>query len=370
MRKRLDSLDIKILEALGVYGPRSVPEIARRIKAPMSTVRDRIKFLKSHFSLSLQISVYHTFIGLKKAFVFARATPGLESLLWESMKANDYWLYITARYDRPESFYGIYGIPIDNTKEFEQFVEQIKKSRIAQSVKLFWSTCIHTVNLTNNWYDHQAERWVFKWDKWILDIESRGTSLPPTLVEPESYPQKADTIDIVILKELQKNAECKLSDIAKLLNVSRKTVHYHFKNHVIGKGLIEKYVVFLPHFEDQSDRYCFRFIFHDEENMAKFALSLTDKPFMRSIGKIFGENALFVEIYLPRKEFRGFTDALSELIRKGLMKSYDYAIGDPVRRELQTIPYEFFKGRLWVYDHKEHMRRLNELAKEIATVTH
>jgi len=361
MRKRLDPLDIKILEAMGVYGPRSILKLAKKINAPVPTVRDRVKQLKSHFSLHLHMKVYHTFIGLKKAFVFARATPGHERLLWESLKANEYWLYLTARYDTPQSFYGIYGIPIDHTEEFDQFVKQIEKLRIAQNIDLFWSTCIHTVNLTDNWYDHETQQWVFEWNKWIESIESQGTTLPYTLVEPQSYPQKADRIDIIILKELHKNAECKLCDIAKLLDVSPKIVQYHFKNHVIAKGLIEGYMVFLPHFEALSDSYCFRFNFHDEKNMAKFALSLKDKPFVRSIGKIFGKSALFIDIYLPRKEFRGFTDSLSKLIRIGLLKSYDYVIEDPSRKQVQTISYEFFKDKLWIYDHEKHMKRLHEL---------
>ncbi|MDH5450481.1 MAG: AsnC family transcriptional regulator [Candidatus Bathyarchaeota archaeon] len=362
MRKQLDSLDIKILEALGVYGPRNISKLAERIKVPTPTVRDRIKALKSHFSLLLQVSVYHTSIGLKKAFVFAKAAPGREQLLWESMKANGYWLYLTARYDAPESFYGIYGIPKDHTEQFKQFVERIEKLGIAQSINLYWSTCIQTLNLTDNWYDHESGRWAFKWDKWIKDIPSQGTSLPNTLVESESYPQKADRIDVIVLKELQKNAECELCDIAKLLAVSPQTVQYHFKNHVIAKGLIEGYVVFLPHFEALSDSYCFRFDFHDKEFMARFALSLKDKPFVRSIGKIFGKNALFVHIYLPREEFRGLTDSLPKLIRNGQLKSYDYSIEDPSRKKAQTIPYEFFKDKSWIYDHRKHMEKLQELA--------
>jgi len=365
MPKRLDSLDIKILEALGVYGPRSISKLARIMNIPVSTVRDRIMVLKSHFSLLLQAKIYHTFIGLKKAFVFSRATPGHERLLWDSMRANDYWLYLTARYDIPESFYGIYGIPANHTEQFEQFVKQIKKLGIARNIDLFWSTCIHEVSLTDNWYDHESERWVFKWDKWIEDIERQGTSLPHTIVEPKSYPQKADKIDIIILKELQKDAECEFSYIAKLLDVSPQRVQYHFENHVIGKGLIEGYTVFLPHFEYVSESCCFRFNFHTEKGMTKFALSFEDKPFVRSIGKIFGRNALFVHIYLPRKEFRGFTDSLSKLIRNGVMKSYDYAIEDISRKQAETIPHQLFKDKSWIYDHKEYMKKLHELDRRI-----
>lgn len=363
MRKRLDPLDIKILEALGVHGPRNISKLAKILGLPIPTVRDRVKTLKTRFSLILQVSVYHTFIGLKKAFVFARATPGHGRLLWESMKANGYWLYLTARYDTPESFYGIYGIPIDHTKEFEQFTEQIKKLAIAQSIDLFWSTCIYTSNLTDDWYDHETGNWVFNWDRWVNELPNQGTSLPYTLVESENYPQKADKFDIIVLKELQKNAESELCDIAKLAGVSPQIIQYHFKDHVIEKGLVEGYTVFLPHFESHSDSHCFRFHFHDEEAMARFALSLKGKPFARSIGKIFGEKALFVHIYLPREQFRGFTDSLARLIKDNQLKSYDYTIEDTSRKTAQTIPYEFFKGKSWIYDHKSHMKALNELAK-------
>jgi DNA-binding Lrp family transcriptional regulator len=315
----------------------------------------------SLFSVFTRANTYHTFIGLKKAFVFARATPGCERLLWELFKANGYWLYLIARYDRPESLYAIYGIPIDHTEEFEAFIKEIEELKIARNIQLFWSTCIQTVNLTDDWYNYESEKWVFKWDKWTKNIESQGTSLPYTLVEPKDYPQKADMIDIIILKELEKNADCKLSDIAKLLDVSPKTVSYHYRNHVTAKSLIEGYAVLFPYFEEASDLYCFRFDFPNYENMAKFALSLMNKPFVLNIGKIFGKNALFVQIYLPRKEFRGFTDSLSKLIRDGLMKSYDYAIGDRSREAAQTISYEFFKDKSWIYSHKEHMEKLHKL---------
>jgi len=362
MMRRLDSVDIKILEALGVEGPRNVLRLAGRVNMPVPTVYSRLKSLKSHFSLYLQANTYHAFIGLKKAFVFAKSSPGREKLLWDSMKANKYWLFLAARYDEPESLYGIYGIPVNHTEEFKQFLEEMEKLNIAQDIDLLWSTCIQTINLTDNWYNHKSEQWIFEWNKWIEDIENQGNSLPHTLVEPGSYPQKADMIDIIILKELEKSAESELCDIAKLLDASPQAVQYHFRKHVIAKGLIEGYMVLLPYFEGVCDNYCFRFNFHDEKDMARFALSLMDKPFARSVSRILGENALFVRIYLPRKEFRGFTDSLSKLIRNGIMKSYDYVIEDPLVKERQTISYEFFKDGSWIYDHREHMKRLHELA--------
>jgi DNA-binding Lrp family transcriptional regulator len=365
MRRRLDSLDIQLLEALGIYGPRSISNLARKMGVPAPTIRDRLQTLKSHFSLLLQAKVYHTFIGLKKAFVFARATPGYEKLLWEAMKTNGYWLFLTARYDSPESFYGIYSIPIEHVDEFEQLVRQMKELKIAQSADLFWSTCIHEVNLTGSWYNHESKRWIFKWNEWVESIESQGTSLPPTLKESKSYPQKADETDIIILKELQKNAECKLTNMARLMGLSPQIVRYHFENHVVEKGLIEGYSAFLPHFEMASESYCFKLHFYDEKNMAKCARSFEDKPFVRSLGKIFGDDALLVHIYLPREEFRGLTDSLTKLVRKGVMRSYDYVVEDINRKQGQTIPYKFFKDKSWIYNHNEYIEELRRISAQI-----
>jgi len=365
MRKLLDTLDLKILEALGIYGPRNILTLAKTIQVPVTTVRDRIRSLRSHLSLYLRVSIYHTFIGLKKVFVFAKATPGHERSLWKALKTNGYWLYLTAIYGKPESFYGIYGIPIEKTEQFHLFIDEIKKSKLAQSISLHWSTCIQTINLSNHWYDNKMSGWVFKWDKWINDIGNRGTNLPPTLSESVSYPQKADRIDIIILKELQKTADCKLSSIAKLLGISPQVVQYHFRNHVIAKGLIEGYEVSIPHFEVSSDVHCFRFNFDDEKKLAGFALSLLNKPFARSVTKIYGEDGLFSRIYLPRKQFRGFTDSLGELIRYGMLRNYDYVIEDPSRSEAQTIPYELFQNNSWVYDHSGYLRKIHGLDASI-----
>ncbi|MEA2090462.1 MAG: AsnC family transcriptional regulator, partial [Thermoproteota archaeon] len=246
MSKQLDSIDMHILEALGIDGPRNVTKIARKLGMPAETVRDRVKRLKSHFSLRFRANIYHTFLGLKKTFVSAKATPGNEGLLQECLKANGYWLYLSACYGRAESFYGIYGIPIDHTREFKRFLAETRKLGIAENIDISWSTCLHTVNLTDTWFDYELNTWVFRWNEWSESIETQGAELPKTLIEPDGYPQKADMIDVIMLKELEKDGTIKLCDVAKILNVRPQVVQYHYKNHVIGKELIEGFAVLLP----------------------------------------------------------------------------------------------------------------------------
>lgn len=362
MQKQLDHTDIRILEALGIYGPRNLEKLAQEIDMPVQTVRDRTKRLESLFSLRLQANIYHTYIGLKKAFVFAKANPGFEDLLMDCLKAEGFYLYLARTYAPPGGLYGIYGIPFEHTADFEDFIREIDELNVTESINLFWSTCIQTINVTDDWFDQESNAWTFDWEKWVRKIESQGVQLPPTLMEADSYPQKADQIDLLILTELEIDATSRLRDVAKTLNLSPQKVQYHFTNHIIERGLIEGYAVLLPYFRDDSDVFCFRFDFNNSENMAKFALSLMNKPFARGLSKIFGENALLGHVYLPRKEFGGFMNTLSGMVRKSLLKDYDYVIEDPSRSpKQQTISSEFFESGRWVYNHKEHLTKLRSL---------
>ena len=82
------------------------------------------------------------------------------------------------------------------------------------------------------------------------------------------------------------------------------------------------------------------------------------------MGKILGENTLFVEVVLLTNEFRKFIDTLSKMARMKLVRSYKYAIQDLSLMRRQTISGEFFKGNCWIYDHENHMETLRQKVSE------
>jgi DNA-binding Lrp family transcriptional regulator len=367
MRDKLDLLDVKIIEGLAKYGPRNVTEIARKLNVSRGTILSRIKRMSSLFYLRPLTNVYHTNIGLKKAVVFAKATPGYEELLFDCLKVNKFHIYLTRCYGAFEGYIGIYVIPKNSTTKFVQFIEEIKKLGVADHIRVFWSTCFHTVNRTSNWFDCPSETWIFPWDKWIKEIPAEETKLPYTLVDPKDFPLRADQIDLFIVKELEKDATINLTVIAKKLGTTLQNVHYHYKRHVIKHGLIEDFQIgILPFDRTISDMFSFAFKFDSWEKMAKFARSLLDKPFAFSVGKVLGENAIVVQLYLPRQEFRNFIEHLSKLIRAGFLQTYEYVIQDlsPGKWSRETIPYEFFKHGSWEYNHDRYMQELQNLVTQ------
>ncbi|MFQ6086727.1 MAG: AsnC family protein [Candidatus Bathyarchaeia archaeon] len=362
--QKLDYTDLRIIEGVASYGPRNISQVARTLGMPIEMVRRRIKRMRSRKLLWLHADIYHTNLGLKKAVVIAEATPGYEKLLSNCLKANDFWIYITRCYGRFEGYLGIYTIPKNHCNDFEGFLAKLKEVGVVQNTHIFWSTCFQNVNPTTNWFDPYSQEWVFPWETWIEEIQTREANLPSTLQDPEDFPIKGDYVDIFILKEMEKDATINFSDIAMMLGLTLQDVRYHYHEHVVKRRLLEGFEVeVFPYDETASDIYFLVFRFPDMKKMAKFALSLLDKPFVFFLGKILGQPGMVGQLYLPRKEFKNFKDSLSTLIRRGFLQSYDYMIQHSDEWSRQTIPYEFFENETWIYNHEKHIRTLKELVE-------
>ena len=364
MPMRFDLLDVKILEILGIHGPRNITSLARKLGVPTETVRKRIKRIQSRNFFRTHVSVYHTNLGLKKAVVFAEAVSGYEDLLFESLKINDFWIYLSRCYGMNEGCLGIYTIPRSHCTDFEQFLSEIERLKLAKKIDHHWSTCFHGVNLRRNWFDPVSKSWRFLWDEWIEEIPTRRTRLPFTLVDPPDFPVNGDKTDVLILKELEKDAAVSFTNLAKILGISPQLIRYHFYEHLIKRNLLEDYQISLYPFDRAvSDMFFFIFKFDSGEKLAKFATSLMDKPFVNSLGKILEENALIANLYMPKAEFRKFIEILSRLVKSGFLQSYLYVIQDLDRTLRQTISYEYFKNRGWIYEHEKYINSLQDLVK-------
>ncbi|MGD0496245.1 MAG: hypothetical protein ABSB28_09440 [Candidatus Bathyarchaeia archaeon] len=364
MPVHLDPIDVRILEGLAESGPRNMMKLARELDIPRGTIITRINRMSSSFYLTLLTTIYHTNLGLKKAVVFAKAVAGREDLLFDCLKVNKFYIYLSRCFGLFEGCVGVYVIPVEHTAEFEGFLTEVEKLGITENIKLFWSTCFHTVNRSRKWFDYDEGRWVFPWEEWLEEVSSSGSELPYTLRDPESFPLKADETDLFIIKELEKDATVSLASIARKLGTTLQNIRYHYETHVVRHGLVETYQVAIFTFDRaSSDMLFFVFKFSNSEKMGKFARSLLDKPFVTILGKILNQNALVSQVYLPRNEFRNFVDALSKLVRMNLLENYEYVQQDlrSGKWSRETIPFEFFKNGSWMYKHSQHVQALHHL---------
>ena len=364
MKKRIDFQHLKTVEALEVEGPRNITKVARKLGIPAETLRKRVRRMASQFSWQFHVNIYHTYLGLKRAFVFAKAVPGYEDLLLDCLKTNDFWLYVNRCYGMNEGCVGLYTVPSNQSSNFEEFVRQLEEKGVSSHTQIFWSTSFHYVHQTTNWFDKNSKSWNFQWDKWSKEIPKHSTKLPYTLRDPEEFPIKADKTDLLILKELEKNPLVRMTELAQKIGISQQLAAYHYLRHIQDQNLIESFEIVHPYFDKaSSDNFLFILEFDNNETYAKFASSLLDKPFARGLGKVLGANTLIAHLYLPRTEFRKFIDYLSSLIRARMLKNYTYVIQDLGKGSRQTISYEYFERKKWIYDHEKHLKNLEKTAK-------
>jgi len=352
---RLDELDIRILEGLSLLGPRNLAKIAEHIDVPTTTVRYRVQRMLSSSILFLHMNPYHTYMGLKKAVIFAEAAPGLEDVLLECLRVNDFWLFLCRIYGPYEGCAGTWLIPKERTQDFVDFLDSLVEINVAKSYEINWSTCFEGIPVTSRWFNSEENTWLFDWNEWIEEVETIEGKLPITLVEPDDWPIMVDYEDLLIIKELEIDGRKTLTDISRKLEIPLETLKYHFREHVTKRGLVEGYQVEIYRSPSLvSENLFLKVEFDSHEKLKKFALSIHDKPFPYYMGKVLGEDALITQIYMAKWEFRRFIKALSILIRKGLVKRYSYVITDIYQVWRETIPYQHFKDGSWDYDPGKH----------------
>lgn len=358
MKKKLNAIDVKILECLGTYGPRNINLIAEKLGISWDTVNYRLERLSTLFSFLASATVHGSNIGFRTAFLLVKSSASFRKVLQKCVKANDYWRYMSQIYGKVEGVFGVYTIPLEHTKDFIRFFHLLKSLRFIEDAQLYWVTGFLTINPSMKWFDIKSGKWLLRWKEWLNEIPHAEAKLPPILKDPENFPLYADYIDIFILSKLEANVMISFKEIAQQLGLTPPAIQYHYNEHVLKRGLISKWAILIRRFESDYDRFIFFFKFKSEEDMARFASSIQDKPFSYSISRIYGENTLITQLIIPSEQFRAFLESLSKLLMNGYLQSYDYLLEDYTKAFARTIPEKNFRNDVWIYNHKKHIRGL------------
>lgn len=368
MVKKLKTIDIKILECLDKYGPRNLRLIAKHLGISRDTIDYRLERMATFFSLHPIANANASKIGMKTAFLFVNSSPRFKETLIECVKANDYWRYLSQIYGNKEGILAFYNIPLEHVRNFKEFVYILKSLKFVKNSQLLWIAGFPAINPTMKWFDPDSGRWILKWKEWINELEQLEPEMPSALMEPVDYSIEADYTDMFILSRLEINGRVSLKEIAQKLGLTSAAVSYHYNKHILKRGLIKKWSIAIRRFEADCDRFFFFFRFNSQEEMARFALSVQDKPFVYGMGKICGENSLIIHLGLPPREFKMFLQSLSYLIKKGFLQSYDYLLEDYTTALGRTIPYRYFQNGEWKYNHKGHIRELMKISREVQKI--
>ena len=124
----------------------------------------------------------------------------------------------------------ILAVPTSVRAEYSSFISYMIDADILKSFQMHELLRIRYPPMRTEYYDFKAKRWNIDWR-----ALSKAT---PSVAEPKSEElklQKADLIDLLIIKKMQANAIIPLTRISSKLKLNSKTAYYHYRNHILGK---------------------------------------------------------------------------------------------------------------------------------------
>ncbi len=356
----LDEENIKIIRTMKKHGPRNLQQVSRKSGVPYPTVYTRVNRLEEQRLLHTRVFPNFSKIGLARAMVLLTPKPGRESLAREALKIPGYWVSIIRCAGEVNGYYSSHAVPASNRQDFEQYLDQLIPQGVATSCRIFWLG-EQTSNIPNfDYFDTGKKTWKFNWAGWLKQFseDRKREKTEEKDVQKVSY----DKNDLLILKELMKDARKKLSEFAKMLGVTLPAAKYRFDN-IVKKGIIHDYIIYsLPYSPDVSDLLEVKLDFSGESMMATREKVLRDLPFVLGFSPVRGAYSISARVYLPRGEMNNLLTLLSALVRRRVLDDFSYLVLDPMTIENQTFSYEFYGDKSgWHYDNREYLDALRKL---------
>ena len=347
--KMLDETNAKIIGALSKYDPRNIAAIAKTVNLPNSTLAFRIKKLMKKIDLELNARVDFTKLGLAKAIIFTEALPGRWNTLWNALEDLGYLTYVTKCHGKFYGCYSIFAFPANCKGRLREYFDEAKRLKAISNFLFFWTTNLCEVHPSFDSYDFEKKEWIFQWKKMKEEIEGAPNKLSEKLMDPRDYPIMADEIDLIMLRQLEKNGVSTFKELAKISKMSPKNVAYRYKKHLIERQLITDHMVwFLPYSFQMADICTYVIDFENEKALAKFANSLGNKVFVMSYAKVLGKSTLIINTCLPKTESAQFLELLNSLAEAHLVRDFFHMVLTLTPHKRGGVPVEFFNEGTWL----------------------
>lgn len=359
VEKQLDPININILSAMWKLGPRNLLKIARQIGAPPTSVHERVAKLEAKSGRIAYLVPRTSEIGMIRVIVLVEGRAGSEELVTAALKIPNLWRSINLC-EGVFTHLSVNTVPNPLLDDFKKYVKHLLKLGLIRRYRTFL-TGDYAPNFPNfRYYDPNLRNWRFKWRQWIniLNDETRKQ----VASDSNRHPINVDKKDLLIIKELEKNARIPLAAMAPQLGMSLPGVKYRFDKMVLA-GLVQPIAFDVyPYPLEVSAYHEVMLEFMTRHAMNRF-LSLTPKLFfIHGVAKVLNSKTLIVRTYILESQLRNMFAFFSEMAQDGMIEAYSSVRLQFAGRETQTISYELFddeKG--WVVDMSQCVSKLSEL---------
>jgi len=226
----------KVVEALMKYGPR-YSKISRETGVPIPTVRYILTKRLPKLGFSARVAINCGILGLQRYLVTLSSNlspkriSGLLKMFGEFMYLS-YYTYLM----KERKFLTIFTLPPKYINDLIEFLDNLKFMNIINDYEVKKLLYMRILPFRVDCFD-------FKRGVWRQDWINREVQVPEIYEELDPA-GNFDKIDLLILKELQKNVFVKYVELSKKLGISRQTVKRHYQHAL--KAIYMYAVTWLP----------------------------------------------------------------------------------------------------------------------------
>ncbi|MDG6978730.1 MAG: AsnC family protein [Nitrososphaerota archaeon] len=236
--KKPRDINTKIAEFVKMVnevGP-DIPQVAKRMGEHKESVRYWFKKLIKQ-GMIIQPSVDFEKLGLARVVTVAEFAPEYEGQAEPILTAMSQLCYVQSFVKTlPEGRYVVKAtVPVEWTGQWIEMMRRLQDAGLFASLEFATFDWCRNAAMKSDYYDFEGGRWEFEW--------SVPAKVYPEAVEGPSPRAQVDSIDLEIIRALQRDETRPLSEIQKETAINYKTLSFHYRKHVLGRQLLKGHKV-------------------------------------------------------------------------------------------------------------------------------
>jgi hypothetical protein len=234
--ENVNSRTVQLVKLLTEVGP-DIPEISRRLGQFKESVRYRYKEKILNRGFAVQAAVNHEKLGLKRMMLiadFPEPYKKYAQAIFAAMHELCYVVGFTKTLVGGEYVVNL-SVPAEFVTPMHGLFEELKGKGMFSRLEVLDFDWLRNAPMKPEYYDFDTGRWDFDWQKGSEDHQAAACA--------PSNPDKFDYVDLLIIKELQIDANKSLKEIADKLQINYKKLAWHHTTHVLGRKMLSGFTV-------------------------------------------------------------------------------------------------------------------------------
>jgi len=336
-------LEVRLVEAIKKTGPQNISHLARVLGCHEETIRYKIKKQFRNLGFRIHADVDYRAVGLELHWATLRFPKSQLESANSILAALNKVGYLTY-YARiiPQGYYAaLFALPAGSSAEYRKFLDHLKSIGIVESFSLSEVLVSRHNSMNPKYFNFRSGTWDLDWSRIRLD------GVNPLITEAKKPTFPVDLYDLLIIKELQKDALQHLVEIGRKLKVNQKTLEYHYRTHVQKERLIPAYTVRWTQDIEKSLAHSIQIARLSanglsSEEFIRLQAAVSRIPFLWA-EELLRDGTYIATVLIPAQEAVGTFDYISSEV-PNLDSRINVGYIRPRDAYLFTIPFEMFEN--------------------------